>query len=292
MASTDPPPAPPEILGSLDSDNDSIVSQPEQAGDLLPHLGATIDESDTDTATDRDSAANTPSAATTFESLLGSPLASGMSFTAPTDPEGQARRIKELEQQLADEREKGRIRGVKATRTPRLAETIFKDPEADDRFSMLAKLTAFRGAPGLAGKVLAHGGTKNVLTYIDPGPHPRGSKTGPGWENAPSLNFERVLERVARKHARVALTVDYVREVAAEIEHTVDKRFNSAHARVHRAINSIAWMALLQEVGLERARELKGAIRWWLLRDGDDETTVPEAPDDVVASASEDFKDI
>lgn len=264
-----------EIGGSMegqtvDADGPSGLPYTKTALDAHPHLGAKPDTNSTgDPDSDADTnSSETPIEPTSFESLLGSPLAAAVSFTAPTDPEEQARRIKELERQLADEREKNRIRGIKATRTPRLAEAIFVDPETDDRFSLFAQVTAFRGAPGLAAKVLVHGGTKNVLTYVDPGPHPRGSKVNPGWENAPSLNFERVLERIARQHPSVVLTVDYVRAVGADLEQTVDKRFNAAHARVHRALNSIAWIALVQEVGLQRARELKNAIKWWLLRDG------------------------
>lgn len=261
-----------ETLSSADSNEDSTVSQPEEAGDAHPHLGAKPDThsaGDANSGADTNEPTHTPAA--TFESLLGSPLAAAISFTAPTDAEGQARRIKELERELADEREKNRIRGIKAARAPRLAEAIFKDPEMDDRFSVLANLTGFRGAPGMAGKLLAHGGTKNVLTYLDPGPHPRGSKTDSGWENAPAINFERAMERIALKHPIVTLTTEYVRDVAADIGLTVDRRFNAVHARVHRAINSIAWLALVNEVGLERARELKGSIKWWLLRDAADQ---------------------
>lgn len=166
-----------------------------------------------------------------------------------------------------DETEKARIRGLKKTRTKRLAATLHTDPETDNRFTKARKTRSFHGAIGLVAAVLAHGGTGNTLTWVDPGPHPRGSKRDPGWENCPQTNVERAIAEVAENHD-LALPEALVRDAAEKIAESFDHRMNMCHARIHRAINSIAWLLLVQEYGLEQAQELKSTIQWWLTREG------------------------
>jgi hypothetical protein len=159
----------------------------------------------------------------------------------------------EYERQAGDAEEKRRIRRYKADRDARNEPVVLIDPETDPVF--VRCVTA-----------LDHGGTKLTLTYLDPGPHPRGTRADKGWENYPALNIERWMTDIATKHPAVTITPDYTREVSERLEGWYDGRINKVHNRVHRGLNHLEWLGLVAKHGLGNAREMKRKIGWWLVR--------------------------